>query len=142
MAMKKKKLSTILAIMACLICPQVKSQIKKGTQPPWKNNYIKVHHNHNKEVTNISITHSTGHTRNVFPKAANEVLYIQNQTFTNTNNINATYVFIGSNVTSEKERGAVIVENGNTTIKGYNELKIEGEFEVKKGAALIINNNI
>lgn len=46
------------------------------------------------------------------------------------------HTFSSEATSHRKKKGAVIVENGNTTIKGYNEVKIEGEFEVKKGAAL------
>jgi hypothetical protein len=41
---------------------------------------------------------------------------------------------VGSNVTTEKEEGPVIIEDGATTIESTNGVTITRDFEVKEGA--------
>ena len=48
---------------------------------------------------------------------------------------------IGRNVTNTEEEGPVIIEDGNVTIRNNGELLIKNDFEVKKGASLLIHIN-
>jgi len=47
---------------------------------------------------------------------------------------------IGSNVTNKVDHGSVVINSGKTTIKAK-ETTISKDFEVKKGAILVITNN-
>ena len=49
---------------------------------------------------------------------------------------------IGSNVTSFREEGPVVVESGKTSISYSSEVFIKNDFEIKKGAELCIECNI
>lgn len=63
--------------------------------------------------------------------------YIQNDTLTGRKTLKAPKFVIGSNVTTAKAVGPVIIDSGRTTLK-LGTVTIENNFEVKKGAELII----
>lgn len=65
-------------------------------------------------------------------------LYIQNETMHGNNRIHGGYIMVGSNVTTEKEAGPVVIEDGATTIESTNGVTITRDFEVKEGAELEI----
>jgi len=66
-------------------------------------------------------------------------MFIQNETMMTNLNINANSVYIGSQVTSGKPYGPVIVESGKTKIKATTDVTIQGEFEVKVGAEFVVS---
>ena len=68
------------------------------------------------------------------------VVYIQNQTFTESQTINADSVFIGSNVTTLKPQGPVSVDNGTLNINFQDKVIIYDNFKVKNGAQLKIQH--
>lgn len=67
-------------------------------------------------------------------------VHLQNETLSGKNNVIAYHVQIGSNVTNQTSAGAVTIENGSTVITTHNDATITGEFEVKLGAEVEINN--
>ena len=48
---------------------------------------------------------------------------------------------LGSNVVSDRDQGPVVVENGSSVISSRYGVTINGDFEVKSGAALEITAN-
>lgn len=44
------------------------------------------------------------------------------------------YIMVGSNVTTEKEEGPVVIENGATILESANGVTITRDFEVREGA--------
>ena len=44
------------------------------------------------------------------------------------------YIMVGSNVTTEKEEGPVVIENGSTILESANGVTITRDFEVREGA--------
>ena len=60
--------------------------------------------------------------------------YIQNDSFENDVKIYSESINIGSNVTSSRPEGAVIIEKGETEIMLRNGVNIKNDFEVKRGA--------
>lgn len=66
------------------------------------------------------------------------IAYIQNQTFTESQTINADSVFVGSNVTISKPQGPVSVDNGTLRINYQDKVIIYDSFKVKSGAQLKI----
>ncbi|MBR2101467.1 MAG: hypothetical protein IJ928_01815 [Prevotella sp.] len=64
---------------------------------------------------------------------------IQNEIFNGNNVVNASNVVVGSDVTTDKPQGGVVVFDGETIIKGSNSVTIKNDFEVRKGALLTIN---
>lgn len=65
--------------------------------------------------------------------------YIQNQTFTGTNLLtNVGNLYAGSNVTSTKPQGPVIIQSGTTTIDNPTSVTLSAGFEVKIGAVFQI----
>ena len=68
--------------------------------------------------------------------------HLQNETFDKSQIIVADKVFIGRNVTSDKEDGPVTITNGKITIFA-NEVIIKNSFEVSPGAEyeIILTNN-
>ena len=67
-------------------------------------------------------------------------LYLQNNTLSGTNTFKSKKAMIGSNVTNKVDHGSVVINSGKTTIKAK-ETTISKDFEVKKGAVLVITNN-
>jgi len=67
-------------------------------------------------------------------------LYLQNNTLSGTNTFKSKKAMIGSNVTNKVDHGSVVINSGKTTIKAK-ETTISKDFEVKKGAILVITNN-
>ena len=65
-------------------------------------------------------------------------IYIQNEELTKNNDIQGSYIRIGSNVTTDKDEGPVTIENGSTVIKSTNGVTITQDFEVKEGAGFEI----
>ena len=61
-------------------------------------------------------------------------LYIQNETMQENNHVRGDYIMVGSNVTTEKEEGPVVIEDGETTLESSNGVTITRDFEVKEGA--------
>lgn len=53
-------------------------------------------------------------------------------------NFNVTSLKIGSDVTTDKPNGAVIIEDGCTTINAAGVVIIKNDFEVKQGAEFCI----
>ena len=69
--------------------------------------------------------------------------YIQNETFTENSSIFANEVYIGSNVTLQKEQGPVYIKNGKTSIKSTKGVTIKNDFDIKRGASLdIVTGNL
>lgn len=68
------------------------------------------------------------------------IAYIQNETFSQSQTINAREVFIGNDVTASKPQGPVSVENGTLQINYQDKTFIKNNFQVKKGAKLKIQN--
>jgi hypothetical protein len=66
--------------------------------------------------------------------------YLQNMTLSDANSFVSDNVVIGSDVTDRIVHGPVIVNNGSTIVRGLKSTTITKDFEVKKGAELIINN--
>ncbi len=64
--------------------------------------------------------------------------YIQNITYTGSNNISGKNIIIGRDVTPLKAEGDVIIESGSTTFDATNSVTIKNGFECKKGATLNI----
>lgn len=67
-------------------------------------------------------------------------LYLQNNTLSGTNTFKSKKAMIGSNVTNKVDHGSVVINSGKTTINAK-ETTISKDFEVKKGAVLVITNN-
>jgi hypothetical protein len=61
--------------------------------------------------------------------------YIQDETYTNNTTIVAKEVFVGSDVTTTMPNGAVVIQNGNVSIRGIDGVTIKNDFEVKSGAS-------
>lgn len=68
------------------------------------------------------------------------IAYIQNETFSQSQTINAREVFIGSDVTTSKPQGPVSVENGTLHINYLDRTFIKNNFKVKSGAQLKIQH--
>ena len=67
------------------------------------------------------------------------VVYIQNETLTGTNNITADNIYVGRNVTNRQEYGDVVLGSGNITLNaGY--VEIRNSTTVPLGTTLTINN--
>lgn len=64
--------------------------------------------------------------------------YLQNETITGDFNIVAGNVYAGSNVTTAKPQGPVLIQSGNVDIYGSNGVTIKNDFEVQEGATLKI----
>ena len=56
-------------------------------------------------------------------------------------NVTADNIFIGNNVTTNRDEGPVVVENGKSIISYTSEVIIENNFEVKQGASLEIRKS-
>ena len=65
----------------------------------------------------------------------------QNSTIITFINVTADNTVIGSNVVSDRDQGPVVVENGSSVISSRYGVTINGDFEVKSGAALEITAN-
>lgn len=66
-------------------------------------------------------------------------IYLQNETYRGYYTLsNMSKVVIGGNVTDKKEQGPVVIKDGRFTINYTNSVTIKNNFEVKKGAELII----
>ena len=61
-------------------------------------------------------------------------LYIQNETMQGNKYVRGDYIMVGSNVTTEKEEGPVVIENGATILESANGVTITRDFEVREGA--------
>lgn len=61
-------------------------------------------------------------------------LYIQNETMQENNHVRGDYIMVGSNVTTKKEEGPVVIENGAIILESANGVTITRDFEVKEGA--------
>ena len=70
-----------------------------------------------------------------------KIKYVQNETYEKDIIIRAGKTLIGSNVTTQKEEGPVIIQNGKSTINSSQEVIIKNDFEVKLGAIFEINVN-
>ena len=66
-------------------------------------------------------------------------LYIQNESISNTTTYHADHIKVGSNVTSIKPTGPVIISSGKTTLIG-DTVQLEGETTIDLGAELEIKN--
>ncbi len=64
--------------------------------------------------------------------------YIQDETIEEDRTYNVTSLKIGSDVTTDKPNGAVIIEDGCTTINAAGVVIIKNDFEVKQGAEFCI----
>lgn len=67
--------------------------------------------------------------------------YIQDETLSGANNISASYIHIGSNVTSARPVGPVNVHGGRTTLNAIQGVEIKNDFEVNSGASFEIHIN-
>ena len=66
-------------------------------------------------------------------------IYLQNETYRGNYTLdNMSKVIIGGDVTDKKEQGPVVIEDGRFTFNYTNSVTIKNNFEVKKGAELII----
>lgn len=68
-----------------------------------------------------------------------DVLYIQNETLSGTNNFEADIINVGTDVTNKKAEGDVIIQSGHTTLNG-NTVKLKRGVTVQLGAQFEINN--
>ena len=68
--------------------------------------------------------------------------FIQNETYDEETMIMGNNIRIGSNVTSFREEGPVVVDSNKTVVSYSGEVLIKNDFEVKKGAELCIECNI
>ena len=90
-------------------------------------------------VTSTICITKQGYVPKIFKLVKDNHLYIQNETIEDNVIINANQVDAGHDVTTEKEEGPVVIENGtNVKIHGSNGVYIKNSFEVKKGATLEI----
>lgn len=64
--------------------------------------------------------------------------YLQNETINGNRLITAERIFIGSDVTDSLPNGPIVIQTGTTTISKGLGVSITKDFEVKKGASLII----
>jgi len=76
---------------------------------------------------------------NYIPYMYSSDYYMQNETYTGTQTINASNVIAGSNVTTSKPSGSVTIQSGaNVTIDADGSTIINDSFEVQQGAQLEI----
>lgn len=73
-----------------------------------------------------------------FVAYCNNTEYLQNQSIAGDLNIVAGNVYAGSDVTSTKPQGPVLIQSGNVEIYGTNGVTIKNDFEVMEGATLKI----
>ena len=79
---------------------------------------------------NVTITK-----HNYIPYMYSSNYYMQNETYTGIQTINATNVIAGSNVTTSKPSGPITIQSGaNVTINSDGETIINDSFEVQSGA--------
>jgi hypothetical protein len=72
---------------------------------------------------------------NYIPYIYSSDCYIQNETFTGLSTINANRIWAGSNVTTTKPTGPVIIQAGaNLTVNADGDTNLMGGFEVQTGA--------
>lgn len=64
--------------------------------------------------------------------------YLQNETITGDFNIVAGNVYAGSDVTTTKPQGPILIQSGNVEIHGTNGVTIKNDFEVMEGTTLKI----
>ena len=72
----------------------------------------------------------------------NGTIYVQDKEIDNDSYWFGNRFVIGSHVTNDQPVGPVIIENGKTEIRATKSVLINGEFEVKKGAELVIKTGI
>lgn len=70
----------------------------------------------------------------------NGKLYIQNDELGNDYDWSANEIVIGSDVTTNKDTGNVVVSGQNVKIRGASGIEIRNNFEVRQGATLLIGN--
>ena len=70
---------------------------------------------------------------------ATAIFYIQNETISETSTYHADQIKVGSNVTSLKPTGPVIITGGKTTLIGET-VELNGETTINLGASLEIKN--
>ena len=68
-----------------------------------------------------------------------QVLYVQNQSFSDDASIASNNVVVGRNVTNAKAEGPVVVKNGELTIDATEGVVLQNDFKVNVGASLLIN---
>ncbi len=68
-----------------------------------------------------------------------QVLYVQNQSFSDDASIASNKVVVGRNVTNAKAEGPVVVKNGELTIDATEGVVLQNDFKVNVGASLLIN---
>ena len=52
--------------------------------------------------------------------------------------VHSRYVFAGSNVTTSKPQGEVVIQSGNVEFHGQNSVTLKNDFTVQEGATLKI----
>lgn len=72
--------------------------------------------------------------------ATSGVTYLQNETITGEQNITNNTIIMGSHVTTTKESGPVVFENGNTTVSGNVIIMEEGTFLDSNSSITFTNN--
>lgn len=68
-------------------------------------------------------------------------MMIQNESLYDRQLFNANKIRIGSNITTSREFGPVIVKGENVVVKATSDVFIKNDFEVKKGASFTITSN-
>ena len=66
------------------------------------------------------------------------VVYLQNETLTGVQNIEAECVLAGSHVTNQKPTGDLIMDGGNITITGNSRVELHSGTKIKKGTRVTI----
>ena len=72
---------------------------------------------------------------------AGPTVYLQNEHLRYGSDIYADHVYIGSQVTADRDTGCVSMEKGEYVINSRYGVTIEGDFEIKEGATLEILTN-
>ncbi len=73
-----------------------------------------------------------------FVATCSNVAYIQNESIDGNYNVVSGYVYVGSDVTTSKPQGEVVIQSGNVEIHGMDGVTIKNDFQVQTGATLKI----
>lgn len=73
-----------------------------------------------------------------FVARVGDVVYLQNETIQNKMPIYSRHVYLGSDVTTDREHGPVVIKQGEVNCIGQASVVINGYTIVKKGGALSV----
>lgn len=69
------------------------------------------------------------------------IVFLQNETLTGTQNIEAEFILAGSHVTDQKPTGSLIMDGGNIRLNGRNKVELHSGTRIEHGTKVIINKN-